>query len=260
MLDLGNSMDEPIRVLLVDDDQGDFVMTEQLISQVGSGTMELEWVSTYDEAIGALEKDEHDLYLVDYLLEDKDGLEVIRAAKRLGIRAPLIMLTGRGDRDVDLKAMEAGASDYLVKGKIDPELMERSIRYALDRARAREALRESERRHREFFDHLPIGLHRTTPDGRVVDANPALARTLGYPDRDTLQEVYAANLYVKPGERERFLELVERDGQVVGFETQLERFDGETIDVRNSARAVRDEDGEIIYLEGVVEDLSERSG
>lgn len=260
MLDLGNLKDDPIHILLIDDDQGDFVMTENLLSQIGSGTIELEWVSTYQEAIEALERDQHDLYLVDYLLEEHDGLEIIRAAKRLGIRAPMIMLTGRGGREVDLEAMEAGASDYLVKGKIDPELMERSIRYALERARAEEALRESERRHREFFDHLPIGLHRTTPDGRVVDANPALARTLGYPDRDSLQESFAANLYVNPDERDRFLELIQRDGQVVGFETEIERFDGETIQVRNSARAVRDEDDEIVYVEGVVEDLSQRSG
>lgn len=260
MLDLGSPKDRPIHVLLIDDDQSEFVMTESLLSRVGAGTIQLSWVSSYEEAVQALERDEHDLYLVDYMLGDRNGLELIRAAKNLGVHSPLIMLTGKGGREIDMEAMEAGAADYLVKGKLDPELMERSIRYALERSRTEAALRESERRHRQFFDHLPIGLHRTTPAGEVVDANPALAETLGYPDRETLRTRYAANLYVKPEERERFMELLEQDGQVVGFETELQRFDGKTIRVRNSARAVRSTDGEVIYIEGVVEDLSERAG
>lgn len=259
MLEVGSLSGEHIRVLLVDDDQGDFVMTENLLSQVGDGTIEIEWVPTYEEAIEALERNEHDLYLIDYLLEDRDGLEIIRAARALGVHKPLIMLTGRGSRGVDLEAMELGAADYLVKGSLDADLLERSIRYALERFRTEEALRESEHRHREFFDNLPVGLHRTKRDGSVVDANPALARILGFPDRDTLQDAYAQSLYVNADDKEHFLELIERDGQVVGFETELERYDGRPFPARVSARAVRDRDDQVLYIEGAVEDLSDRA-
>lgn len=106
----------------------------------------------------------------------------------------MIMLTGRGNLHVDVGAMKAGASDYLVKGKVDPDLLERLIRYGRERVRAEEALRDSEERHRGMFDHLPIGLYRTSPEGEFLDANPALVRILGYPDPKALQERYAAEL------------------------------------------------------------------
>src|SRR5690606_16479820 len=123
------------------------------------------------------------------------GLDLVREAKERRVRAPMIMLTGRGTREVDLEAMRAGAADYLVKGRIDPDALERSIRYALERRRAQEALRDSEERHRGMFDHLPIGLYRATPGGEFMDANPALVRILGYPDPQTLRDVHSRNLF-----------------------------------------------------------------
>jgi len=249
-------VDERIKALLVDDDQGDFEMTRAMISKIETQEIELEWVSTYEEGIDALEENEHDVYLVDYYLEDRTGMDLLREAERRSLRAPLIMLTGRGDREVDLEAMRAGAADYLVKGRIDPELLERSIRYALERFRAERALRESEARHRGIFDHLPIGLYRTTPEGEFVDANPALVRILGHPDRDTLRGRYAPSFYVNPDDRERFWELLETEGVVRGFESWIERADGREARVRNTARIHRNRDGSVAYVEGALEDVT----
>src|SRR5688572_30170427 len=153
--------------------------------------------------------------------------------------------------------MKAGASDYLVKGRVDPDQLERTIRYALERVRAEEALRDSEERHRGMFDHLPIGLYRASPDGAFMDANPALVRILGYPDPKTLQDVYSAELYVNAGDRRRFRDMLDRYGVARGFETRLERTDGSTVLVRNTARAHRGTDGSILYIEGAVEDVSD---
>src|SRR6478672_3692855 len=162
-----------VRLLLIDDDQGDFEMTRAMVSQIKRGSLSIDWVSSFEEGMDAIQKGEHDVYLVDYFLEDRDGLELVRWAREQGIRTPMIMLTGRGSHDVDVEAMKAGASDYLVKGKVDPDLLERSIRYALERVRAEEALRDSEERHRGMFDHLPIGLYRSTSEGEFMDANPS---------------------------------------------------------------------------------------
>jgi PAS domain S-box-containing protein len=245
------------RLLLIDDDQGDFEMTRAMVGQIPRAQLTLDWVSSFSEGMEAIERDEHDVYLVDYLLEDRDGLELVRWAREQGVRKPMIMLTGRGSHDVDVEAMKAGASDYLVKGKVDPDLLERSIRYALERVRAEEALRDSEERHRGMFDHLPIGLYRTSLDGEFMDANPALVRILGYPDPRRLQSVYAAELYVNPADRRRFREMLDRYGIARGFETRLKRVDGSTVLVRNTARAHRGPDGRILYIEGAVEDVTE---
>lgn len=252
-------MDRPtVRVLLVDDDQGDYLMTRAMLEQIEGYRFELEWVPTYHEALDALERhQEFDLFLVDYFLEDQDGLDLVREARSRRIRTPMIMLTGRGSHEVDLEATEAGASDYLVKGGVDPSLMERSIRYALQRRRSDEALRDSEERHRGMFDHLPIGLYRCTPDGAFMDANPTLVRMLGYPDTETLEGEYSANWYVKPEDHARFQAALERDGVVRGFESVLERVDGVPIRVRNTARLHRAPDGGVQYVEGALEDVTD---
>jgi two-component system sensor histidine kinase/response regulator len=90
-----------------------------------------------------MDRREHEVYLLDYRLGEHNGLELLREALRRGIRAPMIVLTGMGDHQVDIEAMRAGAADYLVKGQIDAPLLERSIRYAIEHARTLEALRKT---------------------------------------------------------------------------------------------------------------------
>jgi PAS domain S-box-containing protein len=107
---------------------------------------DIDWVSTYEEAMDAFEADKHEIYFLDYFLEDRTGLDLLKEARSKGIDAPIIMLTGRGSRSVDMEAMDLGASDYLVKGLIDPDALERSIRHALERAEGARAIKEREER------------------------------------------------------------------------------------------------------------------
>jgi len=132
-----------VRVLLIEDDEDDFVLTRDLLADSRRSAFQLDWVTSYEEGLHEISRDAHDLYLVDYRLGERDGLEILRQAGQLGITAPLILLTGQGDGDVDLAAMRAGAADYLIKGKIDAPLLERSIRYALEQSRTLRALRQT---------------------------------------------------------------------------------------------------------------------
>ncbi|HEX2060568.1 MAG TPA: EAL domain-containing protein, partial [Thermoanaerobaculia bacterium] len=136
-----------MRLLLVEDDEDDFVLTRELLAEAKRTRFEIDWISTFDEALRALAGSTHDLCLIDYRLGEHDGLELLRHARELGVTAPMILLTGQGDGDVDLAAMRSGAADYLVKGTIDGPLLERSIRYALEQSRTLRALRESEERY-----------------------------------------------------------------------------------------------------------------
>ncbi len=128
---------------------------------------------------------------------------------------------------------------------------------ALNRKRAEEGLQESEERYRSLFEHVPVGLYRTTPGGQILDANPALAEMLGYPDRDSLLEVNAADVYVKAEDRQRWQTMMEGEGVVQGFEVQLRRRDGTIIWGRDNARAIRDSLGRVLYYEGAVKDITE---
>jgi len=246
-----------VRALLIDDDQGDFEYTRALLSQIERPKITLEWVSTFEEGVDSLSDHQYDIFFVDYFLEDRTGLDLLREARRRGVKVPMIMLTGHGNHDVDLDAMRAGAADYLVKGDIDPDNVERAIRYALDRADGQAALSASEEKHHSMFDHLPIGLYRCSPDGGFLDANPALVRILGHPDPDTLAQAYASHFFVNPTDVERFKVQLDQFGVVRGFSSQLRRVDGSAVRIRNTARTQRGPDGQVSYLEGAVEDVSE---
>ena len=131
---------DPIRVLLIDDDEDEFVLTRHLVAENPMSRVTLEWTPDYDAALADMVCDEHDVYLVDYRLGAQDGLELLREALAKGCSAPVMMLTGHGDGEVDLAAMRAGAADYLVKGRISGELLERALRYAVERKRIEKQL------------------------------------------------------------------------------------------------------------------------
>src|SRR5215212_6802767 len=168
----------PIRVLLVDDDEDDYVMTRDMLAELGRGAFSLDWVSSYEEARAAVGRGDHDGYLLDYRLGERSGLDLLREAGGAAVAAPMILLTGQGGDEVDAEAMRAGAADYLIKGRLDAALLGRSIRYAVERARASRALRESEERYHRLVELSPdaILVH---ADGEVVFVNGAGVRLLG---------------------------------------------------------------------------------
>lgn len=131
-----------VRVLLVDDDEDDYVLTRDWFSEFEGARFELEWVASYEAAIDAIALKAHDVYLLDYRLGERNGLELLREAVAKGSLAPIILLTGQGDHDVDIEAMKAGAADYLEKSQLGAPLLERSIRYAIERKQAEQKIRE----------------------------------------------------------------------------------------------------------------------
>ena len=176
----------PIRVLLVDDDRDDYQLTRELLEEIPGGRYLLDWVSTYEAGLAAISECVHDVYLIDYRLGAKTGLELLREAQERGYSNPMILLTGQGELEVDREATLARAADYLEKSRLDSTLLERSIRYSLqqrryeadlerkveertlelqrinktleqeiaERHRAEEALREADRRKDEFLATL----------------------------------------------------------------------------------------------------------
>lgn len=113
-------------------------------------------------------------------------------------------------------------------------------------------------RYRSLFEGVPVGLYRTAPDGKLLEANPALLRMLGCPGGDGTGGLTAADLYADPGDRARWQRMMEEEGTVRGFEFRLRRLDGSIVWLRDSARAVRDPAGEILWYEGVLEDITDR--
>lgn len=119
-------------------------------------------------------------------------------------------------------------------------------------------LQDSEARYRGLFDELPVGLYRTTVEGQIIDANPALVKLLGAKDKDSLIEMNASDFYVNRDERKQFEEFLAQEGIATGQEVEFKRLDGKIIWVNDTFRAVRDENGRTQYYEGSLEDITER--
>lgn len=129
-------MSDKTRILLVDDDEDDYIITRDIIDDIPGRNYVLEWTGSFQNALDIIEQRRHDIYLVDYRLGAHDGLELIKEAVNQNCTVPFILLTGQSDRETDEKAMRAGAMDYLVKGTISPNELERSIRYSIEHAKS----------------------------------------------------------------------------------------------------------------------------
>jgi signal transduction histidine kinase len=154
-----------LRILIADDDEDDYILTRDLLQRIGRQRFRLDWTPSYEAALQAIELNQHDVYLFDYHLGHSDGLELMREALARGCKAPIILLTGNDDWETDVQAMKAGAADYLVKDHLDPRLLERSIRYALERKRAQEELleyaHEIERKNRDLAQAVQVSQEAT---------------------------------------------------------------------------------------------------
>ena len=136
--------DQPINLLLVDDDEDDYVIIRDLLSEIDWANFELHWASTYTAAQEVAKSGEHQVILVDSRLGEHSGLEFMRWLRLEDSTTPVILLTAHGNHELDMKALHYGAADYLEKERLTAPVLERSIRYALDREKNLALLRKSE--------------------------------------------------------------------------------------------------------------------
>jgi diguanylate cyclase (GGDEF)-like protein len=131
-----DSEPKTIHILFIDDDQDDYlILREYLMELSGQVKYVLDWEPTYQAGLTQIQRANHDVYLVDLYLGAASGLDLLKEAIQAGCQAPIIIVTGQSDREIDQAALMAGATDYLVKSQLDGQLLERSIRYALERNR-----------------------------------------------------------------------------------------------------------------------------
>ena len=174
---------ETIKVLLIDDDEDDYILTRELLSEVKFGTYELDWAPSYEKGLEVMAHREHHVCLVDYRLGDRSGVQLIREAWEARLTTPMILLTGQGDHEVDVQAMQAGATDYLIKDKTPAALLERTIRYAVElnteRCRAEDALAAYAQKQEVVAEIGCLALAGGELDDLFAESVSLIARTLG---------------------------------------------------------------------------------
>jgi PAS domain S-box-containing protein len=153
------STNETSHILLIDDDEDDYLIIQDMLANAEGQRFWVTWVESYEEGLEAIEKQKWNAVLVDYDLGNKDGIELVQEALSRELEGPFIMVTGRGSREKDVEAMKAGFSDYVTKNALSPPLLERVIRYSQEQQRIEQEL---ERRVQERTENLQIALEELT--------------------------------------------------------------------------------------------------
>jgi PAS domain S-box-containing protein len=173
---------------------------------------------------------------------------------------------------IERKETEALEIGFLTKsGKVKyAELSGKLVRYGAneliqfveidttEKRRFESELIEAEKKYRELFENAVIGAYRTTPDGKIIDVNPAFVKMFGAKDKFEILQMKASDLYADPRDREIFIRALEISDSISNFENRLKRLDGKEIIVREHVRAVKDPLGNVIFYEGMIEDITEQ--
>jgi diguanylate cyclase (GGDEF)-like protein/PAS domain S-box-containing protein len=241
-----------VRVLLVDDSRTEYALTKHLLSKARRTRYEVDWVETFEQGLEVIEQARHDVYLLDHRLGKRTGLELLREVLARGATAPFIIFTGEGDLEIDLEVMRAGACDYLDKTQLTPVLLDRSLRYAIERKQTTDSLRELQK----AVESMQAGLIVTDLHGRIVFVNPAAARMHGYRAAELVTE-YADRLSAEP---ERPAGGVEPLKWIKGWRRDgvRRRKDGTSFPAQLVTDVVSDVNSQPIALVTVCEDVSER--
>lgn len=210
----------PTKILIIDDDKDDFIITSEYIRDINTGTFTIDWCYTYNEAVEIMRKHAFDLYFVDYRLGAKTGLDLIKNARIDNIEEPIVLLTGKGNQSVDRDAMQAGAADYLIKTELNTEKLERCIRYAMERAAYLKALRANERKYRSIFEKSKDAVFVADERLQFIDVNAASLDLFEY----NLPELMSLDLFALmevPDDLEALQEQMKETGEVDDLEIQL---------------------------------------
>ncbi len=252
-------MSEPLRILLIDDDENTFALTKELLREINGRPVELDWAADAESGLAGILAEDHEIVLLDYRLGATDGLEVLGQAKAAGSRSPVIILTGQSDREIDQRALEAGAADYLVKDVFDVSRLEHSIRYTLERERLRKELELERYLLQSLMENLPDNIYFKDPESKFIRISRAMAEwfnlddpadAVGKTDQDFFTDEHAAQALAD--ERE----LMAR-GEPVLDKVEKETWpDGRTTWVSTSKLPLRDHEQNVVGTFGVSRDIT----
>jgi len=249
-----NLSNHTIRVLIIDDDEDDFFITSDLIQQIPDNNFKIDWCYNYDQALKSVNTGGYDIYFVDYRLGIKTGLDLLREACENGCEEPIVLLTGKGNKVIDVEAMQIGATDYLIKSELSVEKLERCIRYSLERANSLRKIKSNERKYRNIFEHSKDAVFILDKNLAFLDMNEATTKLLGYSKEELTQKSFF-DLLADSDHIATFRKAASGDEIKDDLEIELLTKDGET---RNCIISLTHEplDGEKLQFQGFMHDIT----
>ncbi|WP_036267291.1 ATP-binding response regulator [Mastigocoleus testarum] len=249
---------ENLRALLIDDNPNDRMLALRELKEQFFQVKTTQ-VSNSREFAQVLEQKNFNFVITDYQLRWTTGLDILRTIKKKYPDCPVVMFTGTGNEEIAVEAMKLGLDDYIIKSPKHYTRLAITVRSIWEREQERKARLELEKRYRLLFEGVPIGLYRLTPTGTVLEANSTLIKLLGYQDgQEELLRNQRIDFYVDPTIYLEWKAKLDTVGILKSDEVQLRRWNNELIWVRHSAQAIRSEWGELLYYEGVIEDITQQ--
>jgi diguanylate cyclase (GGDEF)-like protein/PAS domain S-box-containing protein len=252
---------DDLRILLVEDDEDDFLLTQSMLRTSGRTTFQLDWEQSYASALATIRTGPHDLYLVDYRLGEHTGLDLVREAWESDPPAPVILLTGQEDYEVDVAATKLGVTDYLVKGTTDAPSLERTIRYAVRQHRAMLDLRRSEERYAVAVRATNDGIWDWDLMTQAMHFSERWRTLIGYEDSAWNSPDDWFKL-VHPADSERLRREIDQHlaGRSLHFESEhrVRHADGDWRWVLTRGLTTRDSCGTPTRITGSMSDITER--
>lgn len=182
-----------MKILIVEDDPDAAVLIRHLIEKgFKDAEAATECAASFDEALVRLQQEAYSVCIIDYRLGPKDGIDLLEAMHGEGVQIPAVFLTGQGDEEVAVRAMKAGAADYLVKGKISAESLCQTLRYAVELHEKERELRDIEHRYIEMVREAPDPIVTVDLSGNLLSFNPAAEQMFHYSSEEVMGKNFAS--------------------------------------------------------------------
>jgi PAS domain S-box-containing protein len=209
-----------VRILIIDDDEDDFFITSEYLKEIQEYQLHIDWCYRFADAVQHLQARSYDMYFVDYRLGAKTGLDFLKEAVRLGCEEPIVLLTGKGNKDVDIEAMQMGATDYLIKTELTTDKLERCIRYSLERTAYLKALRANEKKYRSIFELSKDAVFIADQSLSFLDMNAATSALLGF-EKEELLGLTVYELVADEADKKLLEKIIYEEGEVNDLELEL---------------------------------------
>jgi diguanylate cyclase (GGDEF)-like protein/PAS domain S-box-containing protein len=254
---------EPLRLLLVEDDEEDYFITRETLAGQDRARFRVDWCQDFASGLEAILEQRHDVYLIDYQLGQRTGLELVREAFAARRPAPVLMLTGQADYEIDLEATALGITDYLLKQELQPLSLERSIRYAVSQHRAMQDLMRSEERYELAVRAADDGIWDLDLLSQTIYLSPRWYEILGLsPDTEGVRHPDELPALVHPEDlaalNAAYAEHLAGSTPHLLSEHRMRHADGSWLWVRSRGLAIRDQSGAATRIAGSLSDISAR--